>query len=111
MPTIWLQPRLWLEERRSSASLGWFLSAFFVLSVGGDAFALAGDWTFWRGPHQNGIAGSVIDDSGLIERFSPRGGDDSGVRWKSEAAAGISTPMAMNGRLYTIDNVSVVPSE
>ncbi|TWT94309.1 outer membrane protein assembly factor BamB family protein [Neorhodopirellula pilleata] len=106
MPTIWLQPRLWLEECRSSASLGCFLSAIFALTVAGDTLVDAEDWTFWRGPHQNGVAASVTDagsrDAILIERFDPRGGEESGVRWKSEAAAGISTPIAMNGRLYTI---------
>ncbi|TWT54613.1 outer membrane biogenesis protein BamB [Rubripirellula amarantea] len=59
------------------------------------------DWPSWRGPHQNGVS----NESGLIERFDPADvGDepDSNVVWKSEAASGISTPIVMNGRLFTI---------
>lgn len=56
------------------------------------------DWPQWRGPHQNGTS----DETGLVDRFDPKGGDGSNVLWKSEAAAGISTPIVMHGRLYTI---------
>ncbi len=56
------------------------------------------DWPSWRGPHQNGVSREV----GLIEEFDPMGGDGSNVLWKSEEAAGISTPIVMNGRLFTI---------
>ncbi|TWU48688.1 outer membrane biogenesis protein BamB [Rubripirellula tenax] len=62
------------------------------------AVATAGDWTAWRGPNQNG----TIEASGLIDKFNPRGGAGSNVVWKSEDAAGISTPVVMNGRLFTI---------
>ncbi len=56
------------------------------------------DWPAWRGPHQN----STSNEIGLIEKFNPKGGDGSNVLWKSEIAAGISTPIVMNGHLYTI---------
>ncbi len=56
------------------------------------------DWPFWRGPHGN----SVSDEVGLIDEFDPKGGDGSNVLWKSEEASGISTPVVMNGRLFTI---------
>ncbi|MCO8125299.1 PQQ-binding-like beta-propeller repeat protein [Stieleria sp. TO1_6] len=56
------------------------------------------DWPAWRGPHQNGVS----DEVGLIDQFDPRGGPGSNVLWKSELAAGISTPIVMNGRLFTI---------
>lgn len=56
------------------------------------------DWPQWRGPEQNGIS----RETGLIDRFNPRGGEGSNVLWKSEEAAGISTPIVMNGKLYTI---------
>lgn len=59
----------------------------------------AGDWTSWRGPNQNGL---IDNTSGLIDEFNPKGGPGSNVVWKSQAAAGISTPVAMKGRLYTI---------
>ena len=56
------------------------------------------DWPNWRGPQQN----SSSYEKGLIEKFNPKGGSGSNVLWKSEAAAGISTPIVMHGRLYTI---------
>jgi outer membrane protein assembly factor BamB len=56
------------------------------------------DWPAWRGPHQN----SVSDEVGLIDRFDPKGGEGSNLLWKSPAAAGISTPIVMGRRLYTI---------
>ncbi|WP_231742339.1 PQQ-binding-like beta-propeller repeat protein [Stieleria varia] len=56
------------------------------------------DWPNWRGPHQNGHS----DDTGLIDSFDPDGGPGSNVLWKSETAAGISTPIVMDGRLFTI---------
>ena len=56
------------------------------------------DWPTWRGPSQNGVSNEV----GLIERFDPKGGEGSNVLWKNETAAGISTPVVMNGRLYSI---------
>ena len=58
----------------------------------------ASDWIAWRGLHQN----SVSDEVGLIDRFDPKGGDGSNVVWKNESAGGISTPIVMNGHVYTI---------
>ncbi|NND99249.1 MAG: PQQ-like beta-propeller repeat protein [Pirellulaceae bacterium] len=58
----------------------------------------AEDWSQWRGPGQNGTS----NETGLIDRFDPKGGEASNVIWKSEIAAGISTPITMNGRVYTI---------
>ncbi|QDT04122.1 outer membrane biogenesis protein BamB [Rubripirellula lacrimiformis] len=80
--------------------LGWmvlFVSIITAASVPAPD-ASGQDWLAWRGPHNNG----TVDQGGLIERFNPRGGPDSGVVWKSEQGAGISTPVAMNGRLFTI---------
>jgi outer membrane protein assembly factor BamB len=56
------------------------------------------DWPEWRGPLQVGIS----HETGLIESFDPEGGPGSNLLWKSEVAAGISTPIVMNGRLFTI---------
>ena len=50
------------------------------------------------GPHQNGIS----DEVGLIDHFDPKGGEESNVLWKSQEAAGISTPIVMGNRLFTI---------
>lgn len=66
----------------------------------------AQEWTFWRGPKQNGVVptgqNGVGPTDSLIEKFNPKGGRGSNVVWKSEDAGGISTPVAMNGKLFTI---------
>ncbi len=54
------------------------------------------DWTMWRGPEQNGIS----RETGLVDRFDPESGEN--VLWRNEEAGGISTPVIMNGRLYTL---------
>ena len=56
------------------------------------------DWPNWRGPHQNGVS----DEVGLIDRFDLKSTAESNLIWKSDDAAGISTPIVMNGRLFTI---------
>ncbi len=54
------------------------------------------DWPMWRGPEQNGIS----RETGLIDRFNEASGEN--VLWRNEEAGGISTPVIMNGRLYTM---------
>ena len=56
------------------------------------------DWLFWRGPEFNGVS----RETGLIDDFDPRGGDDSNVAWKRDDLGGRSTPIVMNDKLYTI---------
>lgn len=56
------------------------------------------DWPNWRGPEQN----SISRETGLIDKWNPAGGEGSNVLWSSEAAAGISTPIVMRGKLYTL---------
>lgn len=56
------------------------------------------DWPYWRGPEGNGIS----RETGLPDTIDPAGGEGSNLLWKSEAAAGRSTPVVMNGKLYTI---------
>ncbi|MCC7085340.1 MAG: PQQ-like beta-propeller repeat protein [Pirellulales bacterium] len=53
------------------------------------------DWSNWRGPEQNRIS----REKGLIEKWNPDTGEN--VLWKSEEAAGISSPIVMNGKVYT----------
>lgn len=68
----------------------------------------SGDWPVWRGPGQNGVSGAA----GLIEEVDWKGGAGSNVLWKSELAAGISTPVIFNNRLYTIvRNLPSTPQE
>ncbi len=54
------------------------------------------DWPMWRGPEQNGIS----RETGLIDNFNEATGEN--VLWRNEEAGGISTPVIMNGRLYTL---------
>jgi len=54
-----------------------------------------GDWTFWRGPHSNGISDAV----GLPESWSPKG---ENLVWKRDDLGTRSTPVVMNGRLYSV---------
>jgi outer membrane protein assembly factor BamB len=56
------------------------------------------DWPMWRGPWQN----NTSPETGLPDQWNPRGGPGSNVIWQSEALAGRSTPIIMDGRLYTI---------
>ncbi len=56
------------------------------------------DWPNWRGPTQNRI--SV--ETNLPDRWNPKGGPDSNVLWKREDLGSISTPIVLNGKLYTI---------
>jgi outer membrane protein assembly factor BamB len=62
------------------------------------AVALAADpmdWSNWRGPEQN----RVSRETGLIDKWDPATKEN--VLWKCEEAAGISSPIVMNGRVYT----------
>ncbi len=56
------------------------------------------DWAYWRGPHYNGVS----YETGLPDEFDPEGGEGSNVRWKRDDVGGRSSPIVMNGRLYTI---------
>ena len=56
------------------------------------------DWPGWRGPEQNGIS----RETGLIDRWDPDGGADGNVLWKNTELAGISSPIVLGGKLYTI---------
>ena len=60
--------------------------------------ATASDWPMWRGPTYNGHS----EETGLVESWSPKGGEGSNLLWKNEALAGRSTPIVLGDRLYTI---------
>ncbi len=64
----------------------------------GDSKAGERNWAYWRGPHYNGIS----YETGLPDDFDPAGGEGSNVRWKRDDVGGRSSPIVMNGRLYTI---------
>lgn len=56
------------------------------------------DWPMWRGPWQN----NTSPETGLPDSWNPRGGAGSNLIWQNDALAGRSTPIVMDGRLYTI---------
>lgn len=56
------------------------------------------NWAYWRGPHYNGTS----YETGLPDDFDPKGGKGSNVRWKRDDVGGRSSPIVLNGRLYTI---------
>ena len=62
------------------------------------AFAQSADWPYWRGPNFNGTA----DVTGLPDDWDPEGGEGSNLLWKRDDLGGPCTPVAMGGRLYTI---------
>lgn len=53
------------------------------------------DWPYWRGPEMNGISREI----NLPDKWSP---DGENLAWKSEALGTRSTPIVLNGRLYTL---------
>jgi outer membrane protein assembly factor BamB len=56
------------------------------------------DWPYWRGPEYN----SVSRETGLVDNFNPEGGEGSNLAWSRADLGGRSTPIVLNGRLYTI---------
>ncbi len=57
------------------------------------------DWPNWRGPEQNGIS----RETGLIGSWDPDApGSEGNVLWKNAELGGISTPIVMRGKLYTL---------
>ncbi|QDT08660.1 PQQ-binding-like beta-propeller repeat protein [Stieleria marina] len=69
-----------------------------LLSTCETAFADTADWPYWRGPSYDGTATAT----GLPEDWDPEGGEGSNLLWKRDDLGGPCTPIAMNGRLYTI---------
>lgn len=56
------------------------------------------DWTYCRGQAFDGSS----PETGLIDNWNPRGGKGSNVAWMREDLGSRSTPVVMDGRLYTI---------
>lgn len=56
------------------------------------------DWTYWRGPEQNGIS----REKGIADKWDPRGGPNSNLAWVRRDLGTRSTPIVMNGKLYLL---------
>lgn len=59
------------------------------------ALAAPMDWPFCRGPEQNGVSREVD----LVDKWSPEG---ENLLWSKPEFGGKSTPITMNGKLYTL---------
>lgn len=53
------------------------------------------DWTYWRGPQGTGIS----YETGLVDTWDPAG---ENLLWKNNELGTRSTPIHMNGKLYTL---------
>jgi outer membrane protein assembly factor BamB len=69
--------------------------AFLTLVVG-MAPLQAADWPDWRGPNLD----RHYEGPPLVTSFDPE--DGTNVLWKNDEAGGISTPVIMGGRLFTL---------
>ena len=56
------------------------------------------DWPTWRGPQQD----RTSPETGLIDKWNPKGGEGSHLLWKNTELGGRSTPIILRGKLYTI---------
>jgi outer membrane protein assembly factor BamB len=72
-------------------------SSFAGLLLCAAALPAAADWPDWRGPDANRQAAGSTP---LVTSFDPEKGTN--VRWKNDEAGGISTPVIMGGRLFTL---------
>src|SRR5262245_4435763 len=84
--------------RRMLSGIVVALAATIVGAVSPASFSLAADsldWPSWRGPDQTRIS----HETGLVEKWNPETGEN--VLWKCPQAAGISSPIVMNGKVYS----------
>jgi hypothetical protein len=78
-------------------SRGLVLVAAFLTACLPPCPASAADWPDWRGPREDRQAGG---EPAVVTSFDPEKGTN--VLWKNDEAGGISTPVVMGGRLYTL---------
>ncbi len=78
--------------------------AFWMLAVASTVAPLAqgGDWYRWRGPEQDGVS----REHGIVDNWDPKTGQN--VVWKNNIGS-MSSPIVMNGRIYTISRAGEVP--
>lgn len=62
------------------------------------ATASAADWPNWRGPTYDGVS----PETKIVDKWDPAGGEGSNLLWKKEELGTRSTPIVMNGKLYTL---------
>ena len=67
-----------------------------LMLVASISSAWSADWPDWRGPNLD----RHYDGPPLVTSFDPE--DGTNVLWKNDEAGGISTPVIMGGRLFTL---------
>ncbi len=77
-------------------SRGVMVCAVALTGAIGGGWSKAADWPDWRGPQQN----RHYDGPPLVTSFDPE--KDTNVVWKSDESGGISTPVIMGGKLFTL---------
>jgi outer membrane protein assembly factor BamB len=76
-----------------------FLSALSAAAAAPAAEVDPLDWPAWRGPEQNGVS----RETGLVDRWDPHAAGPAGnVLWRNDELGGISTPIVLRGKLYTV---------
>ena len=86
-----------LQLRRATGA-GVVTLALILVSCQASRAADPRDWPSWRGPQQNGVS----TETGLINKWNPRGGPGSNLLWKRPDLGTISTPIVMGDKLYVI---------
>ncbi|MFO0424012.1 MAG: serine/threonine protein kinase, partial [Planctomycetia bacterium] len=77
-------------------SRGVMVCAVALTGAIGGGWSEAADWPDWRGPQQN----RHYDGPPLVTSFDPE--KDTNVVWKNDESGGISTPVIMGGKLFTL---------
>ena len=81
---------------RKRLSFNLALAGLFLLASATQAEPDPRDWPYSRGPESTGVS----REKGLVDSFDLRRGTN--VAWKRDDLGGRSTPIVMNGKLYTI---------
>jgi len=90
--------RFWLVNLPCFTALLVWTSIFLGRSFAADPKADPLDWPYWRGPEYN----SICRETGLPDSINPDGGNGSNLAWTRKDLGGRSTPIVMQGKLYTI---------
>ncbi len=73
------------------------VSGAMLAALAASGLAGAAEWTYWRGPAQQGVSG----ETGLVSSWSPEG---QNLVWKA-AFTGRSTPVVVDSRACVIGRV------
>jgi outer membrane protein assembly factor BamB len=86
-----------MKRQCSPATSGFQAIVIAGIAVAASASIQAAEWPDWRGPGQDRHA---TGGQALVASFDPETGKN--ILWKNDEAGGISTPVIMGGRLYTL---------